>query len=110
MQVSLDVADPVVSPKRASLVRNEVSEDGWGQSQIPDHLTSVRSSHIEHVVSQLLSHGLTMPAGTAGHSWTYWMHHIRAETPASLHLIVPYVTPTHFHTETLLFSKDPVAV
>ena len=54
LQAILDVADPVVSPKRAALVRNEVSEDGWGQAQLPDHLQSVRSSHIDHVVRHKL--------------------------------------------------------
>ena len=50
LQASLDVADPVVSPKRAALVRKEVSEDGWGPAQLPDQFPSVRSSHTEHVV------------------------------------------------------------
>ena len=43
MQASLDVADPSVSPRRASAARDEVTEDEWGPGHRPDPLGIVKA-------------------------------------------------------------------
>ncbi len=42
-QVSLDVADPTVSPRRAAAVRDEVTEDEWGSTHRSDPLGIVKA-------------------------------------------------------------------
>lgn len=95
------MADPVVSPKRAALVRNEVSEDGWGQAQLPDHLQSVRSSHIEHVVRHnLLLHTLCiLPSALIS------VHHTCGIAPSFYCFqIIIYIEPSAlYHLQSALY-------